>query len=140
MVNPRTECDGLPVKLLNYMAASKPVVLLALPELSIGGRVGSWRTPMRRHSPRGILTILEDPELGDELGRGARRYVEANCRWPAIAERVQAVYRTTARSCPVSAPRRLSICYVVPGHSLVATAGPACNVLNPPGRSASGRT
>jgi glycosyltransferase involved in cell wall biosynthesis len=30
----------------------------------------------------------------------------------------------------VSAPRRLSICYVVPGHSLVATAGPTRNVLN----------
>ena len=30
----------------------------------------------------------------------------------------------------MSAPRRLSICYVVPGHSLVATAGPTRNVLN----------
>ena len=42
----------------------------------------------------GIMTLLDDPELADALGREARHYVEANCRWPAIAERVQAVYGT----------------------------------------------
>ena len=132
MVNPRTECDGLPVKLLNYMAASKPVVSFAAAAPGVEHRRTGWLVADADATAfaEGILTLLDDPELADELGRGARRYVEANCRWPAIAERVQAVYETTARSCPVSAPRRLSICYVVPGHSLVATAGPTRNVLN----------
>jgi glycosyltransferase involved in cell wall biosynthesis len=41
---------------------------------------------------QGILAILDDPHLADELGRGARRYVEANCRWSTMAGRVEAVY------------------------------------------------
>ena len=96
MVNPRTECDGLPVKLLNYMAASKPVVSFAAAAPGVQHRRTGWLVPDADATAfaEGILTLLDDPELADALGREARRYVEANCRWPAIAERVQAVYGT----------------------------------------------
>ena len=94
MVNPRTECAGLPVKLLNYMAASKPVVSFAAAAPGVEHRRTGWLVADADATAfaEGILTLLDDPELADALGREARRYVEANCRWPAIAERVQAVY------------------------------------------------
>ena len=96
MVNPRAECDGLPVKLLNYMAASKPVVSFVAAAPGVQHRRTGWLVPNADATAfaEGILTVLDDPELADALGREARRYVEANCRWPAIAERVQAVYGT----------------------------------------------
>jgi glycosyltransferase involved in cell wall biosynthesis len=94
MVNPRTECDGMPVKLLNYMAASKPVVSFAAAAPGVQHRRTGWLVAEADVTAfaEGILTLLDDPELAHELGRGARRYVEANCRWPTMAERVQAVY------------------------------------------------
>ena len=132
MVNPRTECAGLPVKLLNYMAASKPVVSFAAAAPGVEHRRTGWLVADADASAfaEGILAILDDPDLADALGRGARRYVEANCRWPAIAERVQAVYGTTARGCPMSVRgdfQSATRCRVT---ALVATAGPTRNVLN----------
>jgi glycosyltransferase involved in cell wall biosynthesis len=93
-VNPRTECDGMPVKLLNYMAASRPVVSFAASAPGVEHRRTGWLVADADTSAfaDGILTILDDPELAEKLGRGAQRYVEANCRWSTMAERVQQVY------------------------------------------------
>ncbi len=93
-VNPRTECDGMPVKLLNYMAAGKPVVSFAASAPGAEHRRTAWLVADADAAAfaEGILTVLDDPELAEELGREARRYVEANCRWSTMAERAQSVY------------------------------------------------
>jgi hypothetical protein len=91
----------------------------------------------------GALALLADPRLGEELGRNGRRFVEANHSWDRSAERVEAVVRGVGgRQRPSAAPwlnrdrrapmsgKRLSICYLVPGHNLLPSAGPTRNVLS----------
>lgn len=94
-VNPRTDCDGIPIKLLNYMATSRPIVSYE----------GSF--PIRGDEPlaalvpdgddeafgEAIVALLADPAGAARLGRAGRRYAEAHHRWGTIAERVDGIYR-----------------------------------------------
>jgi glycosyltransferase involved in cell wall biosynthesis len=92
-LNPRPHCDGIPYKLLNYMAAGKPVVsfhgsargvpddvLLAVP----GRNAESFAAA--------VLRLLDDPELARCLGERALRAVAENHSWGRTAELVEGVY------------------------------------------------
>lgn len=94
-VNPRVACHGFPIKLLNYMAAARPVV-------SFEGSA-----PVVRHGETGLLVegssiegfagavleLLADPSRARRIGLAGRRYVESHHRWDGIATRVEDVYR-----------------------------------------------
>lgn len=94
LVNPRPHCEGVPQKLLNYMAAGRPIVTFA----------GS--AALLKHERTGLLVadgdvhgfadaiarVLRDPDLGQRLGRAARETVVAGHGWSQVAENVEAVY------------------------------------------------
>jgi glycosyltransferase involved in cell wall biosynthesis len=93
-LNPRVDCDGIPVKLLNYMAAARPVVSFdtSAPGVTHGstgwlaasGDVGAFAD--------GIVKLLQDPGTARSIGDAARGFVAANYRWPVVAERCEALY------------------------------------------------
>ncbi len=103
-LNPRVVCDGIPLKLLNYMAAARPIVSFA----------GS--APILRHGENGlvidgedtagfagaILQLLDDPELSSRLGARARSDAEARHRWIAIAEQVEITFHEVLRRSEVN--------------------------------------
>jgi glycosyltransferase involved in cell wall biosynthesis len=93
--NPRVEAEGMPLKLLNYMAAAKPIVSFkgSAPGLTHGQT--AWFAADNGPSAfaQGILALLDDPEAAQELGRRARRLVEERHRWPVVAEQIERVYR-----------------------------------------------
>jgi glycosyltransferase involved in cell wall biosynthesis len=94
-LNPRVDCDGVPVKLLNYMAAGRAVVSFSTSApgvvhgdtgwLATSGDVASFA--------EGVVTLLQHRALGRRLGQAARRFVGDNYRWPIVAERCEALYR-----------------------------------------------
>lgn len=91
---PRTRCAGIPQKLLNYMAAGRPVVVSAgSAKLGADGRhllvvpdgdVEAFA--------RAIIRLCRDPALARRIGAEARRFVEAHCGWEETAARVEALY------------------------------------------------
>jgi glycosyltransferase involved in cell wall biosynthesis len=93
-VNPRVDCDGVPVKLLNYMAAARPVVSFdssapgvvhgSTGWLAAGGDVPAFAD--------GIVALLKDPELAGRIGRAARVHVVQHCSWALAAERCEELY------------------------------------------------
>lgn len=123
-VNPRSGCDGIPLKLLNYMAASRPVVSFEGSAPGVEHGQTGWLVPRGDASAfaLGILTLLSAPERAREIGRQARRYVEAHHSWDAVAERTEAVYRELVGQppAPYSAPL---ISTVVPSVSPETTLG-----------------
>jgi glycosyltransferase involved in cell wall biosynthesis len=95
-VNPRIEADGAPVKLLNYMAAGKPIVSFEGSAPGLTHDHTAWLVaggdPLA--FGQGILALLEAPERAHALGRAARRFVEQHYRWPVVAAQIEDVYRT----------------------------------------------
>jgi len=94
-VNPRTDCDGIPVKLLNYMAAGKPVLSFAGSAPGVRHRETGWLVPDGDIDgfAEGALTLLANTELADALGRNAKQFVEAKHSWERSAEMAEGVYR-----------------------------------------------
>lgn len=94
-VNPRIQCDGIPQKLLNYMAAAAPIA-------SFDGsavHLQHERTGLR--VPDGDITamaaaierLLDDRALARRLGEAAREQVQRDFSWDGVARRVEQVYR-----------------------------------------------
>jgi glycosyltransferase involved in cell wall biosynthesis len=93
-VNPRVDCDGIPVKLLNYMAASKPVVSFVGSAPGLRHQETGWLVPDGDIDgfADGALTLLDDREMAGRLGRNARRFVEAEHSWAKSAELCEQIY------------------------------------------------
>ena len=94
-VNPRVRCDGIPQKLLNYMAAGMPIA-------TFEGSAG----PVR-HEVTGLCVpdgdtaamadamerLLTDRALARTLGDAARDQARREFSWAQVAVRVEQVYR-----------------------------------------------
>jgi glycosyltransferase involved in cell wall biosynthesis len=93
-LNPRVDCQGVPVKLLNYMAAARPVVSFAGSAPGVTHAKTGWLAPSGDIAAfaDGIVALLEQPDSAAAIGRAGRAYVAANCSWPAVAERCEALY------------------------------------------------
>lgn len=109
-VLPRMRCDGIPQKLLNYMAAGKGIVSSA----------GSAKVMEHERTgliaPNGdinafavaIVRLADDSAYANALGSAARDYVERNYSWDGAAECLERVFERLVAQ-PVAAygaPRR----------------------------------
>lgn len=93
-LNPRTDCDGIPQKLLNYMAAGKPIVSFEGSAVNLeNGKTGlvveNGNIPA---FTRAILELLENSELAKRLGHNAREYVSSEHTWERMAKKTETVY------------------------------------------------
>jgi glycosyltransferase involved in cell wall biosynthesis len=93
-VNPRIDCDGIPIKLLNYMAAGKAVVSFAGSAPVLRHLDTGWIVPDGDVDAfaDGALRLLGDADLSAELGRNARRHVEVEHGWDRTAEVCEEIY------------------------------------------------
>jgi len=94
LVNPRTECDGIPMKLLNYMAARKAIVSFrgSAPCVEHGKTALVVEDRDTGAFARSVLRLLEDSGLAEELGRKAREVVEAEHTWDRKAAAMEGIY------------------------------------------------
>lgn len=94
-LNPRVECDGLPQKLLNYMAARKPIVSF----VSSGKDVTDGITGLvvedgdTNAFALAVDQLLEDRTMARRMGENAGAFVRAELSWEHTARRTEAVYR-----------------------------------------------
>lgn len=96
---PRREWSGFPMKLLNYMAAGKAVVVSAGSAKAVcHGRNG---VVVDSDEPdafaQAIVALLADPALSHRLGAAARRTVEDEYGWERVIDQVEATYETVLR-------------------------------------------
>ena len=93
-VNPRVRCDGVPQKLMNYMACGCPIVSFAGSAAHLRHGVTGWIVEGAdpRAMTEAIIHLLDDRALARRLGAAAREQVRAEYGWQRTAERVEAVY------------------------------------------------
>jgi glycosyltransferase involved in cell wall biosynthesis len=101
-VLPRMHCDGIPQKLLNYMAAGKGIVSSAGSAKLLEAEQTGLIVPNGdvQAFAAAIVRLAADPVLRERLGSAAREYVERNYSWDQAAERLERVYQ---RVVPVTA-------------------------------------
>lgn len=94
-VVPRPSCPGYPIKLLNYMAASKPVVSFAGSAKSLcHGYSGYIATNDDVDDlANGIAMFVNNPEVGVAMGARARESLEGVFDWSTLAKGVAESYR-----------------------------------------------
>jgi glycosyltransferase involved in cell wall biosynthesis len=93
-VLPRMHCPGIPQKLLNYMAAGKPIVCSAgSAKLLENERTGLVIPDGDVEAfSQAILRLVGNPTLAQELGSRAREQVEHSYSWGHAAERLERIY------------------------------------------------
>jgi glycosyltransferase involved in cell wall biosynthesis len=93
---PRREWSGFPMKLLNYMAAAKAVVVSAGSAKAVehGGNGIVVRDDDAAAYAAAILELLADPVRRRVLGAAARRTVEDEYGWERVIDQVEATYET----------------------------------------------
>ena len=93
-LNPRVGCDGLPQKLLNYMAAGKPVVSFeGSAKHLVDGEHGVVVADNDTEAfAAAIDQLLADTAFASRLGEAGRRMVLSRLSWGAAADEIEAVY------------------------------------------------
>jgi len=91
---PRREWSGFPMKLLNYMAAGKAVVVSAGSAKAVRHRVNGLVVAdgSARGYAEAIVQLLRAPALRMALGRAARRTVEDEYGWDRVIDQVEDIY------------------------------------------------
>ena len=98
LANPRVQCTGVPQKVLNYMAAGRPIVSFESSRGPLRDGVTGLVVPEEDVDAfaAALIRLLREPALGDALGQAARREVVSRHGWPQVAERVTTVYERVA--------------------------------------------
>lgn len=94
-VVPRPVCPGYPIKLLNYMAAGKPIVSFAGSAKAICHGFSGYvaKNDDVGDLANGILLFLEDRELAATMGQRARASLPGVFDWETLSCGVAEVYR-----------------------------------------------
>ena len=95
-VNPRVAADGTPLKLLNYMAAGRPIVSFAGSGHILEHGVTGWLVQGgdAEGLAAGIVHLLKDRGLAERLGAAARESVAQRYSWENACETLEHVYGT----------------------------------------------
>jgi glycosyltransferase involved in cell wall biosynthesis len=94
-VNPRVRCDGIPQKLLNYMAAGLPIATFDGSAGPVRHEVTGLRVPDGDTAAMAdaLERLLTDRALARTLGDAAREQARRDFSWDQVAARVEQVYR-----------------------------------------------
>jgi glycosyltransferase involved in cell wall biosynthesis len=94
-VVPRPSCPGYPIKLLNYMAAGKPVVSFAGSAKSLCHEYSGYvaKNDDVEDLANGISVLLQHPDVAKIMGERARASLEGVFDWPTLAAGVAETYR-----------------------------------------------
>jgi glycosyltransferase involved in cell wall biosynthesis len=98
-VVPRPDCPGVPVKLLNFMAAGKPVVVTQGSSQGLLDGIEALVTPDHDvpAMANAVLRILNDRELATGLGQRAREVAYTQYDRLAAGRHLAAVYHMAIR-------------------------------------------
>jgi glycosyltransferase involved in cell wall biosynthesis len=94
---PRVSPYGFPIKLLNYLAAGKPVVICRGSANGIQHLVNGWvvKDDDAHDFSRAIVSLLGDPGLQRRLSENARKTVREEFTWDQWIPRYEEVYQKT---------------------------------------------
>jgi 1,2-diacylglycerol 3-alpha-glucosyltransferase len=93
-VVPRPDCPGHPVKLLNYMAAGKPIVSFSGSAKGLSHGYDALIVPDHdwEEMGRAVVELLRNPSLAAQLGENARKTVKEQFDWQELCKKLELIY------------------------------------------------
>jgi glycosyltransferase involved in cell wall biosynthesis len=92
-VCPRAACFGFPIKLLNYMAAGKAIVVAQGSAKGIRHLENGYVAADDEGAlAAGVLHLLQHPELAARLGAAARASIEGRFQWTRVVNEIERCY------------------------------------------------
>lgn len=93
-LNPRQDCDGIPQKLLNYMAVGLPVVSFegSAPVVEHGQTGWVVKNGDIQGFAQGILQLLDNADQAWTIGDNAKDYIKRQHTWEGAAVSCEHVY------------------------------------------------
>lgn len=93
-LNPRVYCDGLPLKLLNYMATGRPIVSFEGSAEALEHERSGLVVPNGDVDgfARAVLRLLDDPEFAGMLGQNAQSVVQEFFVWENSIRLLETIY------------------------------------------------
>jgi glycosyltransferase involved in cell wall biosynthesis len=93
-LNPRIECDGIPQKLLNYMAAGKPVVSFKGSAKLLEHNQTGYVVENKNHEEfaKGVVYLLDNFQVAKKLGENAQRMISQNFSWESKSKEIINIY------------------------------------------------
>jgi glycosyltransferase involved in cell wall biosynthesis len=102
----RGNIDGLPVVVLEAMAAGVPVVATGVAGMPLAVREGETGMLVPEKDPRALAEavagLLDRPEKARALGRAGRERVARELNWAAVARVHDRIYRRAAAGSPAA--------------------------------------
>jgi glycosyltransferase involved in cell wall biosynthesis len=97
LLNPRTRCAGIPQKLLNYMAAGRPIVSFAGSAKFLSDRVDALVVENGdvQSFADAMLELAQNRELARVLSNAALNLLLERYCWDSVARQTDMVYRDT---------------------------------------------
>lgn len=94
LLNPRTRCAGIPQKLLNYMAAGRPVVSFAGSAKIVSDRVDGLVVENEdvQAFADAMLELVFNPGLGKTMAAAALKSIQTGYSWRSAARKTLTVY------------------------------------------------
>jgi glycosyltransferase involved in cell wall biosynthesis len=93
-LNPRIECAGIPQKLLNYMAAGKPIVSFRGSAKILKHNQTGYIVDNKNYEEfaRGVVYLLENYQLARKLGENAQNIIRRSFSWDIKAQEIINIY------------------------------------------------
>lgn len=110
-LNPRINCDGTPLKLLNYMAAGKAIVSF----VSSAKTVEHEKTALVVEDgnvdafAQAICRLLTDPTLSNQLGINAKEKVKTEHLWENVGQKAEEVLSSVYTKSQRDRPQQKSL-------------------------------
>ena len=100
LLNPRPEGLGLPLKLLNYLAAGKPIVSFAGTARFLKHGENGWivANDNAKAFADGIAYIAANEKLAAKLGRNAKVFVEQGFSWQSRGTELIEIYKSIVKT------------------------------------------
>jgi glycosyltransferase involved in cell wall biosynthesis len=100
LLNPRPDGAGHPLKLLNYMAAGKPIVSFAGSGHFLTHGENAWiiKENSQQAFADGINHLAATRPIALKIGRTAKKFVEQNFSWRSRGEDIIKIYRNLMRA------------------------------------------
>jgi glycosyltransferase involved in cell wall biosynthesis len=93
-LNPRIECDGIPQKLLNYMAAGKPIVSFKGSAKILKHNETGYVVENKNYEDfaKAVVYLLDNYRTAKKIGENAQKIINQNFTWESKSNEIINIY------------------------------------------------